>query len=90
MRIALKRIKPRKPLRSIRRKPKQATAMHNEAPPAVSALKGRRVLVTGGARGLGAAFVRSLVQAGAQVVFGDVLHDEGRRSRRRWSSKATQ
>ncbi len=43
-----------------------------------AALKGRRVLVTGGARGLGAAFVRSLAQAGAQVAFGDVLHDEGR------------
>ncbi len=27
---------------------------------------------------LGAAFVRALVQAGAQVVFGDVLHEEGR------------
>ena len=33
--------------------------------------------MTGGARGLGAAFVRALVKAGAQVVFGDVLHDEG-------------
>jgi NAD(P)-dependent dehydrogenase (short-subunit alcohol dehydrogenase family) len=48
--------------------------MHNHAH---AALNGRRVLVTGGARGLGAAFVRALVQAGAQVVFGDVLHDEG-------------
>jgi len=47
--------------------------MHDEA---VVALNGRRVLVTGGARGLGAAFVRALVQAGARVVFGDVLHDE--------------
>ncbi|MBL6010753.1 SDR family NAD(P)-dependent oxidoreductase, partial [Bacillus halotolerans] len=52
--------------------------MHNEASAALPALKGRRVLVTGGARGLGAAFVCALVQAGAQVVFGDVLHDEGR------------
>ncbi|CAB3797341.1 putative oxidoreductase [Paraburkholderia ultramafica] len=42
-----------------------------------AALSGRRVLVTGGARGLGAAFVRALVQAGAHVVFGDVLHEEG-------------
>src|SRR4051794_4010042 len=49
--------------------------MHNDAS---AMLNGRRVLVTGGARGLGAAFVRALVQAGAQVVFGDVLHDEGR------------
>lgn len=49
--------------------------MHNNAP---IALNGRRVIVTGGARGLGAAFVHALVQAGAQVVFGDVLHDQGR------------
>ena len=49
--------------------------MHKDAS---ATLNGRRVLVTGGARGLGAAFVRALVQAGAQVVFGDVLHEEGR------------
>jgi NAD(P)-dependent dehydrogenase (short-subunit alcohol dehydrogenase family) len=42
------------------------------------ALAGRRILVTGGARGLGAAFVTSLAQAGARVAFGDVLEDEGR------------
>jgi NAD(P)-dependent dehydrogenase (short-subunit alcohol dehydrogenase family) len=40
-------------------------------------LSGRRVLVTGGARGLGEAFVRALVGAGATVVFGDVLHARG-------------
>ena len=51
--------------------------MHN-ANAALAALNGRRVIVTGGARGLGAAFVRSLAQAGAQVAFGDVLHEEGR------------
>jgi NAD(P)-dependent dehydrogenase (short-subunit alcohol dehydrogenase family) len=42
------------------------------------ALAGRRILVTGGARGLGAAFVTSLAQAGARVAFGDVLEDEAR------------
>jgi NAD(P)-dependent dehydrogenase (short-subunit alcohol dehydrogenase family) len=41
------------------------------------ALEGRRVLVTGGARGLGAAFVAALAQAGSHVVFGDVLEAEG-------------
>jgi NAD(P)-dependent dehydrogenase (short-subunit alcohol dehydrogenase family) len=41
-------------------------------------LSGRRVLVTGGARGLGAAFVRALVEAGAQVVLGDLLEEAGR------------
>jgi NAD(P)-dependent dehydrogenase (short-subunit alcohol dehydrogenase family) len=40
-------------------------------------LNGRRILVTGGARGLGEAFVRALVQAGARVVISDVLHERG-------------
>jgi NAD(P)-dependent dehydrogenase (short-subunit alcohol dehydrogenase family) len=35
------------------------------------------VLVTGSARGLGAAFARALVDAGAQVVVSDVLHERG-------------
>jgi NAD(P)-dependent dehydrogenase (short-subunit alcohol dehydrogenase family) len=41
-------------------------------------LQGRRVLVTGSARGLGAAFARALVAAGARVVVSDVLHERGR------------
>ncbi|WP_066270443.1 SDR family oxidoreductase [Hydrogenophaga palleronii] len=40
-------------------------------------LSGRRVLVTGAARGLGASFAQSLVQAGARVVISDVLHEAG-------------
>ncbi len=40
-------------------------------------LTGRRVLVTGAARGLGASFAQSLVQAGARVVISDVLHEAG-------------
>ena len=39
-------------------------------------LKGRRVLVTGAARGLGLAFARSLLASGAQVVLADVLATE--------------
>jgi len=35
------------------------------------------VLVTGGARGLGEAFVRALVGAGAKVVLSDILHERG-------------
>ncbi len=40
-------------------------------------LHGRRVLVTGSARGLGEAFARALVTAGARVVVSDVLHERG-------------
>ena len=40
-------------------------------------LDGRRVLVTGAARGLGESFARGLVTAGAQVVISDVLHERG-------------
>jgi NAD(P)-dependent dehydrogenase (short-subunit alcohol dehydrogenase family) len=41
-------------------------------------LDGRRVLVTGAARGLGESFARALVAAGARVAIGDVLHERGR------------
>jgi 3alpha(or 20beta)-hydroxysteroid dehydrogenase len=40
-------------------------------------LDGKVALVTGGARGMGAAHVRRLVAEGAKVVFGDVLEKEG-------------
>jgi len=41
-------------------------------------LTGRTALVTGGSRGLGAAYVRALHAAGASVVVADVLDDAGR------------
>jgi NAD(P)-dependent dehydrogenase (short-subunit alcohol dehydrogenase family) len=41
-------------------------------------LQGRKALVTGGARGLGAGMAQALAEAGAAVVIGDVLDDEGR------------
>jgi NAD(P)-dependent dehydrogenase (short-subunit alcohol dehydrogenase family) len=50
-------------------------------------LRGRRVVVTGGARGLGAAFVEALVAAGASVAFGDVLVDAGRELAQRLSAQ---
>ncbi len=40
-------------------------------------LQGRRVLVTGSARGLGESFARALVAAGARVAVSDVLHERG-------------
>ncbi len=40
-------------------------------------LQGRRVLVTGSARGLGEAFARALIGAGARVVVSDILHERG-------------
>lgn len=40
-------------------------------------LEGKVVLVTGGARGIGAAYSRALHAAGARVMLADVLTDEG-------------
>lgn len=44
---------------------------------ATISLNGRRVLLTGGARGLGAAFARAACKAGAHVVFTDLRAEEG-------------
>lgn len=40
-------------------------------------LAGKVVLITGGARGLGAAFARHVVDGGGRVVIGDLLDDDG-------------
>lgn len=42
------------------------------------ALEGKVVLVTGGARGLGEAFSRGIVEAGGSVLIGDILDEEGK------------
>jgi NAD(P)-dependent dehydrogenase (short-subunit alcohol dehydrogenase family) len=47
-------------------------------PAPVVSLAGRRVLVTGAARGLGRAFAEGATGAGARVVIADVLEDRGR------------
>lgn len=41
-------------------------------------LQGRTALVTGGARGLGAGMAQALATAGAAVMIGDILEDQGR------------
>src|SRR5208283_6038136 len=41
-------------------------------------LAGKVALISGGARGMGASHVRTLVAEGAKVVFGDILDDEGK------------
>ncbi|MNF47739.1 Pyridoxal 4-dehydrogenase [compost metagenome] len=47
-----------------------------------SLLEGRRVLVTGGARGLGYAFAEAAARAGARVVIADILEDRVQQSAR--------
>lgn len=46
------------------------------------ALRGRKALVTGGARGLGAGMARALAEAGAAVVIGDVSEEVGKETAR--------
>ena len=41
-------------------------------------LAGKRILITGGARGLGRSFAGAMVDAGAKVAIADILVDEGR------------
>ncbi|MBW0015465.1 SDR family oxidoreductase [Mycobacterium sp.] len=41
-------------------------------------LAGKVAIISGGARGMGASHVRTLVAEGAKVVFGDILDDEGK------------
>ncbi|EOD44838.1 hypothetical protein UCRNP2_8451 [Neofusicoccum parvum UCRNP2] len=51
----------------------------SEAPADYSSLKGKGVLVTGGATGVGAAIVEALADAGAYVTIADAAATEGQR-----------
>ncbi|POX57220.1 3-alpha-hydroxysteroid dehydrogenase [Streptomyces sp. Ru71] len=51
-------------------------------------LEGKTVLITGGARGLGAEAARQAVAAGANVVVTDVLDDEGARTAKELGERA--
>lgn len=52
-------------------------AQGGDAAPVGGRVAGRVALVTGGARGMGAAHARALVAEGARVLLADVLDDEG-------------
>lgn len=41
-------------------------------------VKQKIIVVTGGARGMGATHVKRLIAEGAKVVFTDILEDEGK------------
>ena len=43
-------------------------------------LENKIALISGGARGIGAAITRIFAQEGAKLVIGDVLEEEGRRT----------
>ena len=43
-------------------------------------LAGRKALVTGGARGIGAAIAQALARAGASIMIADILEETGRAS----------
>lgn len=53
-------------------------------------LQGRKVLVTGGARGLGLAFATRIAEQGASVVIADLLHELAQQEAQRLSAQGLQ
>src|SRR5699024_4011669 len=64
-------------MKCARRMPKRRPVIMPEQAVSALPLAGRRVLITGAARGLGAEFARAAVAAGARVVIADVLVERG-------------
>ncbi len=51
-------------------------------------VKQKIIVVTGGARGMGATHVKRLIAEGAKVVFTDILEDEGKElEKNTWSKR---
>jgi 3alpha(or 20beta)-hydroxysteroid dehydrogenase len=55
----------------------------------MSELEGRVAIVTGAARGVGAAIAKRLVEAGAEVLLGDILHERGEATAKEIGKSAT-
>ena len=47
---------------------------------AVVSLDNKRIVITGGARGLGRGFAEAALDSGARIVIADILEDRGRQT----------
>jgi len=56
----------------------------------MSQLANKRILITGGARGLGHAFAQSVAAAGARVVIADILQERGEQSAAEFKAQGLQ